>query len=447
MGKVYIKTFGCQMNEYDSQRILSVFNNYGFSKSETPQNADFAILNTCSVREKPHHKVVSEIGRLKKIKNRNPSFKIGICGCVAQQEGEKFLKHYPYVDFVIGTEAVSRLENILDLVLSGEKVSDIEIKDENLSIDTFTRHAGTSAFLTIMKGCNNYCSYCIVPYVRGREISRKSNEIINEAKYLVHSGVKEITLLGQNVNSYGKNLDENINFPKLLYMINKIEGLQRLRFVTSHPKDFSDDLLSAMKDIDSICEYLHLPLQSGSDNILKKMNRKYTYESYKEKILKTKEQIPGIAVSSDFIVGFPGETEADFEKSLSALREIEYESVFAFKYSPRPGTTAAEFEDSIPEEEKNRRLNKLLNVQSEITSKLLEQYIGKVCEVLVEGKSKMDVDIYSGRNRQNRIINFNSNVSLNPGDIVNVKVTEAKKNSLFGTNINEFTLITNNRRQ
>jgi tRNA-2-methylthio-N6-dimethylallyladenosine synthase len=202
-----------------------------------------------------------------------------------------------------------------------------------------------------------------------------------------------------------------------------------------------------MKDIDSICEYLHLPLQSGADNILKKMNRKYTYESYKEKILKTKEQIPGIAVSSDFIVGFPGETEADFEKSLSALREIEYESVFAFKYSPRPGTTAAEFEDSIPEEEKNRRLNKLLNVQSEITSKLLEQYIGKVCEVLVEGKSKMDVDIYSGRNRQNRIINFNSNVSLNPGDIVNVKVTEAKKNSLFGTNINEFTLITNNRRQ
>ncbi len=447
MGKVYIKTFGCQMNEYDSKRILAVFGNYGFSRAETPEDADFAILNTCSVREKPHHKVNSEMGRLKKIKKRNPSFKIGICGCVAQQEGEQLLKQYPYVDFVIGTEAVSRLEHTLGLVLSGERVSDTELKDKNLSIDTFTRHAGISAFLTIMKGCNNFCSYCIVPYVRGREISRKPMEIINEAKYLVHSGVKEITLLGQNVNSYGKNLDENINFPKLLYMISKIKGLQRLRFVTSHPKDFSDDLLSAIKDINLICEYLHLPLQSGSDNILKRMNRKYTYENYKEKVLKAKDQIPDIAVSSDFIVGFPGESEADFEKTVSALREIEYESVFAFKYSPRPHTAAAELKDDIPEKEKNRRLSRLLDVQSEITANLLKQYIGGVCEVLVEGMSKRDEGIYTGRNRQNRVVNFKSSVSLNPGDIVNVTITQAKKNSLFGINTEESILITNNRRQ
>jgi len=434
MGKVYLKTFGCQMNEYDSQRILSVFRNYGFIPSEIPETADFAMLNTCSVREKPQHKVSSEIGRLKKIKLKNPEFKIGVCGCVAQQEGENILSDFPYVDFVIGTEAVNRLDVIIDAVLNGERVADVEMKSENISIPAFRREASPSAYVTIMKGCNNYCSYCIVPYVRGSEVSRKSTEIIDEIKFLIDSGVKEVTLLGQNVNSYGKNLDENINFPKLLYMIDKIEGLKRLRFVTSHPKDFSREVIFAMRDIDKICEFLHLPLQSGSDRILRNMNRKYDYISYAEKISLAKEEIPGLSLSSDFIVGFPGETEKDFEDTISAIKEIEYESLFAFKYSPRPGTKAEKLDDTVDDKVKSERLEKLLNVQSAVTDKLLNNYIDKDAEVLIEGKSKKDEKIYSGRNRQNRIVNFESDRALNPGDIVNVKITEAKRNSLFGVN-------------
>jgi tRNA-2-methylthio-N6-dimethylallyladenosine synthase len=268
--------------------------------------------------------------------------------------------------------------------------------------------------------------------VRGREKSRKPNEIIDEIKFLIDKGVKEITLLGQNVNSYGKNLDEIDNFPKLLHMVNDIDGLERIRFVTSHPKDFSGELIDAVSELDKVCEYLHLPLQAGSDSVLKSMNRKYTYGEYRDKILKAKDKISNLSLSSDFIVGFPGETDKDFEQTLTALKEIEYETLFAFKYSVRPGTKAENLDDDVPEKVKSERLTELLKLQYEISEKIQEKYIDTSLEVLVEGMSKKDNKVYMGRSRQNRIVNFESDISLNKGDIVNVNITEAKKNTLYG---------------
>lgn len=428
MSKVYIRTFGCQMNVYDSERIASIFEEIGFAQTENPEEAEFAIINTCSVREKPQHKVTSEIGRLKRIKN----LKIGICGCVAQQEGENLLHSYKDVSFIFGTDAIDKLYEIIDLVQKGERVCYIQTDEKSISIPLFSRKSKVSAYVTIMKGCDNFCSYCIVPYVRGREKSRSPFEIIEEIKYLVDNGVKEVTLLGQNVNSYGKNLDENINFPKLLYMINEIDKLKRVRFVTSHPKDFSDELIDALTDCEKLAPYLHLPLQSGSNSILKRMNRNYTYEQYLDKVLKAKDKIENLALSSDFIVGFPGETDRDFNDTLRAIREIEYETIFAFKYSPRPKTKAFNFEDDVDDSIKSKRLDILLKEQEKISAKLLNSYVNKYSEVLVEGKSKKDENIYSGRNLQNRVVNFKSKYKLKIGDIVNVYITEAKKNSLFG---------------
>ncbi|KAA0258100.1 tRNA (N6-isopentenyl adenosine(37)-C2)-methylthiotransferase MiaB [Deferribacter autotrophicus] len=432
MSKLYIRTFGCQMNEYDSERIASVFAERGYDLTDNIKEADFAVINTCSVREKPYHKVESELGRLKFMKRNKPNFKIAVCGCVAQQDGEKFLDRFDYVDLVFGTSAINRLHSLLDLVEQGERVCDVNEAEDELSIPVFAREKKVSAFVTIMKGCDNFCSYCIVPYVRGREKSRKPDEILDEVKYLVDNGVKEVTLLGQNVNSYGKNLDETITFAELLYKVHEINGLERLRFVTSHPKDFGDDLIFAIRDLPKICEYLHLPLQAGSSRILKLMNRKYSYEEYRDKVLKAKEMIPDLALSSDFIVGFPGETEDDFEMTLKALEEIRYESIFAFKYSPRPKTKASMWEDDVSEEEKSRRLDEVLKLQSKITEEINKSYVGKVQEILVEGVSKKDKNVFSGRNRQNKVVNILSNYKLNIGDIVTVEITEAKKNSLLG---------------
>ncbi|BAI80852.1 tRNA-i(6)A37 thiotransferase enzyme [Deferribacter desulfuricans SSM1] len=429
--KLFIKTFGCQMNEYDSERIAAIFQERGYSLTDNLEEASFAVINTCSVREKPYHKVESELGRLKKFKKLNPDFKIAVCGCVAQQDGEKFLDRFDYVDLVFGTSAIDRLHSLIDLVEKGERICDTSEGDDELSIPVFGRGKKVSAFVTIMKGCDNFCSYCIVPYVRGREKSRKPSEILDEIKYLVNNGVKEVTLLGQNVNSYGKGLDEDINFPKLLYKVHDINGLERIRFVTSHPKDFDDELIFAIRDLPKVCEYLHLPLQAGSNKVLKMMNRKYTYEEYRDKVLKAKEMIPDLALSSDFIVGFPGETVEDFAETLKAIKEIRYESIFAFKYSPRPKTKASNFVDDITDDEKSRRLNELLSIQSKITEEINKSYVGKVQEILVEGKSKKGENQFSGRNRQNKVVNILSNHKLNIGDIVTVEIVEAKKNSLL----------------
>lgn len=430
--KVYIKTFGCQMNEYDSQRILSIFEESGYDKTDDPEEADFAVINTCSVREKPKEKVKSEIGRLKRYKNSNPDFKIAIAGCVAQEDGEAILKENKSVDLVIGTDGIPKLYEAISRVEKGERLAITEFYHDDFTVPIFNRNSSVSAFVTIMKGCDNFCSYCIVPYVRGREKSRHYKEILDEVKFLVDNGVREVTFLGQNVNSYGKTLDEKINFTQFLYMAAQIDGLNRIRFVTSHPKDFNNDLVDLIASERKICEYLHLPLQAGSNDILKKMNRGYTFEEYEEKIFNAKEKIKGLALSSDFIVGFPGETDEDFEQTLKAVKNIEYETIFAFKYSPRPGTKASSMPDNISDVEKANRLKKLLDAQQIITDNLLKRQIGETQEILVEGKSKKDAHVYSGRNRKNRIVNFTSEKSLQNGEIVKVKITQAKKNSLFG---------------
>lgn len=433
--KLYIKTFGCQMNEYDTERIISAFELMGYETTDEPSEADFAIINTCSVREKPSEKVKSEIGRLKKYKKENPNFKIGVAGCVAQQEGEAILNLNNYVDLVLGTDGIPRIGEVIERIENGERLAVTDFSSDDFTIPNFSRNRSVSAFVTIMKGCDNFCSYCIVPYVRGREKSRKPCEILDEVKYLVDNGVKEVTFLGQNVNSYGKNLDENINFTQFLYMATKIDGLKRIRFVTSHPKDFSSDLVDLIASEEKICEYLHLPLQAGSDNILNKMNRGYSYSEYFKKVSMAKEKIKNLALSSDFIVGFPDEKDEDFLKTIYAINEIEYETIFAFKYSPRPGTKAANIKDDISDIIKSQRLKKLLDEQEKITSKLLKSQIGEIQEVMVEGVSKKDNNAFSGRNRRNRIVNFLSSEILKPGDIVNVKILQAKKNSLYGEKI------------
>lgn len=420
------------MNEYDSERILSIFEMMGYEETDDPSLADFAVINTCSVREKPKEKVKSEIGRLRRYKKINPDYKIAIAGCVAQEDGELLLKEQKDVDLVLGTDGIPKLYEAIKRVESGERVAITDFSSDDFTVPIFNRNSSVSAFVTIMKGCDNFCSYCIVPYVRGREKSRHYKEIFDEVKYLVDNGVKEITFLGQNVNSYGKTLDENVNFAQFLYMATKIDGLNRIRFVTSHPKDFNKELVDLIASEDKICEYLHLPLQAGSDRILKAMNRGYTFEEYEEKVNYAKEKIKGLALSSDFIVGFPDEKDEDFEKTLLALQRIEYETIFAFKYSPRPGTNAARMDDNISDVEKSLRLKKVLELQQTITDKLLRQQVGEVQEVLVEGKSKKDEKIYSGRNRRNRIVNFTSDKPLNCGDLVKVKITQSKKNSLFG---------------
>lgn len=423
---------GCQMNEYDSLRIASVFEKMGFIQAETMEDGDYLIVNTCSVREKPQHKAESSIGRFRQIKKKRPEVKIGFCGCVAQQEGENLLKSNKDIDFVVGTDGLFRLEEVIAHVEAGERLADTQVSGGGLEIDVFKREISVSSFVTIMKGCDNFCSYCIVPYVRGREKSRSTAEILEEVKYLADGGAKEITLLGQNVNSFSGSGED---FPELLNMVSGVEGIKRVRFVTSHPKDFSDGLIDVMRSNDKVCEYLHLPLQAGSDSVLKRMNRKYTYEHYRERVMKAKEMIPGLALSSDFIVGFPGETDEDFQATMKALSEIRYESIFAFNYSTRPGTKAENFEDDVPANTKKMRLAQLLDEQKRIMAEISESYRDKVVEVMVEGLSKKGGNQYSGRSRQNRVVNFTSDTILSSGDFVDVKITEPRPNSLLGVKV------------
>ncbi|PLX68354.1 MAG: tRNA (N6-isopentenyl adenosine(37)-C2)-methylthiotransferase MiaB [Denitrovibrio sp.] len=432
MRKFFIHTMGCQMNEYDSLRIASVLEKMGFTEAESMEDGDYLIVNTCSVREKPQHKAESAIGRFRQIKRKRPEVKIGFCGCVAQQEGTDLLKNNKDIDFVVGTDGLHRLEEVIAHVEAGERLSDTQVNEGGLEIDIFSRTVSVSSFVTIMKGCDNFCSYCIVPYVRGRERSRTETEILDEVKYLADGGAKEITLLGQNVNSYGTTLESSPSFPELLNRVGEVNGIRRIRFVTSHPKDFSDGLIEVMRDNEKVCEYLHLPLQAGSDSVLKRMNRKYTYAHYLERVMRAKEMIPSLALSSDFIVGFPGETDEDFEATMKAINDIQYDMIFAFNYSTRPGTKAENFEDDVPLEVKKMRLSRLLDMQKKIISDKTAEYKDKVVEVMVEGSSKRGSGQFYGRNRQNRVVNFTSDTILDSGEFVNVKITDPKANSLTG---------------
>ena len=430
----YILTMGCQLNENDSEKICGMIENMGYSKTDDLNEADLVLFNTCCVRENAEDKLFGKLGEVKKIKEKRGTI-IAIGGCMMQEKHiqEKLKKSYPFFDIIFGTHTIHKFPEDLYRVMQNEKqIQDIlDIDGEIIEGLPIKRNDKIRASVTIMNGCNNFCTYCIVPYVRGRERSRDPEDIINEVKSLAKEGYKEITLLGQNVNSYGKDLDTDVDFADLIRMVNDIEGVERIRFMTSHPKDLSDKLIDAMAECDKVCKQLHLPVQAGSNKILKEMNRKYTKEDYLAKIEKVKKRIPNISLSTDIIVGFPTETKEDFEETLDVLRKVEYDNIFSFIYSRREGTPAAKLDFVLTDEEIHENFNKLLEVQNEISKRKNEAYVGRVEKVLVDGVSKNDETTLSGRCDSSKIVNFKGDKSL-IGKYIDVRITEAHTWSLNG---------------
>ncbi|MDM0622479.1 tRNA (N6-isopentenyl adenosine(37)-C2)-methylthiotransferase MiaB [Clostridium perfringens] len=430
-----ISTYGCQMNEEDSEKLSGMLKSQGYERTENKEEASIIIFNTCCVRENAENKVFGNLGQLKQLKKKNPNLVIAICGCMMQQVGmaDKVLKTFPYVDIIFGTHNAHKFPEYLHRVLQeGVQVKEILNKEEGivegLPID---RKSDVKAFVTIMYGCNNFCTYCIVPYVRGRERSRKSEDIIKEIEELVSQGYKEITLLGQNVNSYGKGLEEDIDFAGLLRKVNEVKDLERVRFMTSHPKDLSDDVIMAIKECDKLCEQVHLPVQSGSSRILKEMNRHYDREYYLDLVKKIKSEIPDVTLTTDIIIGFPGETEEDFLDTLSLCEEVGYDSAFTFIYSRRNHTPADKMENQIPDDIKHDRFNRLVEAINKKVVIKNKEYEGKVVEVLVEGPSKNDETKLTGRTRNGKLVNFAGDEKL-VGELVNLKIVRAQPFSLIG---------------
>jgi tRNA-2-methylthio-N6-dimethylallyladenosine synthase len=432
--KVYIETYGCQMNEHDSEQMLRLLESFHYLETKNAKEADLILINTCSVREKPEHKVYSALGRYKWLKEKRGTI-IGVAGCVAQQEGSRLLDRIPYLDMVIGTHAIPLLPQLLQKIeLSGERVCETSYDQDGEYLKALLPQKALNqvkSYVTIMQGCDHFCSFCIVPYVRGREKSRPSREIIEEVVHLAEMGVKEVCLLGQNVNGYGKGLEEGVSFSGLLHSINKIEKIERIRFTTSHPKDLSEDLIQSFSKLEKLCEHIHLPFQSGSDRILKAMHRGYSKESYLEKIDRLKKVCPSIALTSDVIVGFPGEEEKDFEETLDLIQKVQFDDLFSFKYSPRKGTRAAQFEDKVEEKVKQERLSILQEIQKGITLQKNQGLEGRVEEVLVEGPSKQSTQDVTGRTRSNKIVNFKGDLSLF-GKLIPVRIIEGYAHSLRG---------------
>lgn len=433
--RYFIETYGCQMNEEDSEKLAGFLKGMGYIKADTTADADLIIFNTCCVREHAELKVYGNLGRLKKLKAKKPSLIIAVCGCMMQQTGipEGIKKRFPFVDIIFGTYNIHRFPELLhNFIQSNSRIMEIWDKEgkivEGIPIE---RESGIKAFVTIMHGCNNFCTYCIVPYTRGRERSRTPDAIIKEISELAAKGYKEITLLGQNVNSYGKDL-ENMNFAKLLRMVNEVPGIERIRFMTSHPKDLTDDVIYAIRDCDKVCEQVHLPVQSGSSRILKLMNRKYSKEDYLKLIEKIKDTIPGIAITTDIIVGFPGETEEDFNETLDLIRKVEFDSAFTFIYSKRKGTPAEKLENQIPEEVKHDRFNRLVDMVNLYCEKNNKKYQDRVVELLVECRSKTDDTRLTGHTRTGKIIHFTGGNDSLIGHLVNVRVTEPQSFILLG---------------
>ncbi|WP_207729663.1 tRNA (N6-isopentenyl adenosine(37)-C2)-methylthiotransferase MiaB [Clostridium cibarium] len=433
--KYFIETWGCQMNEEDSEKLSGMLKNIGYTRTDDINEASIILFNTCCVRENAENKVYGNLGMLKKVKEKNPDLIIGICGCMMQQKGmaDNILKRFPYVDIIFGTHNSYKFPEYLNRVKTeGVQVKEIFDKEtqivEGIPVD---RESSVKGFVTIMYGCNNFCTYCVVPYVRGRERSRKPEEIENEIKDLVSKGYKEVTLLGQNVNSYGKGLEEDINFAGLLRRINKIEGIERVRFMTSHPKDLTEEVIMAVKECDKLCEQIHLPVQSGSDRVLKVMNRHYDRARYMSLINKIKKEIPDCTITTDIIVGFPGETDEDFEDTLSLVKEVGYDSAFTFIYSRRNNTPADEMEDQVADDVKHERFNRLVAAVNDSVIRGNKVYEGKTVEVLVEGPSKNDETKLMGRTRNGKLVNFQGDISL-VGKLVNVKINRAQPFSLIG---------------
>ncbi len=422
--RAFIHTYGCQQNVSDSERMQGLLQNMGYEFCESVEDADFVLFNTCAVREHAEDRVWGNIGVLKKYKKARPDMIIAVCGCMTQQaaNAERLRKSFPYVDLVFGTYSRWRLPQfIYSRICGGPRVFYLEENQQDIKEGFPIKRDGTfKAWIPIMYGCNNFCTYCIVPYVRGRERSREPQDILDEVKSVVSKGCREITLLGQNVNSYGKGEKHGVNFAKLLRLINETEGNFRIRFMTSHPRDCTEELLDAMSDCEKVCHHLHLPVQSGSDRILKEMNRHYDREAYLKLISGAKERMPDIELTSDIIVGFPGETYKDFCDTVSLIKQVGYQSLFTFIYSPRSGTPAAEMPDPISREEKGRWFSELLAAQEEIGKSLSQSHIGKTYRVLCEDEGRK-VGYIAGRTNGNSVIEFEGSREL-IGKFVTVKV-------------------------
>lgn len=433
MSKYHIITYGCQMNEHDSENIAGMLEALGHEYSETPEGADIVVMNTCSIRENADKRFFGMLGPFKNRKKEDKDFIICVCGCMPQQPRivEKIKESFNWVDIIFGTQNIAQFPNMLKARIdTGKKQYAIIANNPEVPEESVTKRVYKhKALINITYGCNNFCTYCIVPYTRGREKSRTLRDVKQEVINLVNDGVKEIMLLGQNVNSF-KDTAGN-NFAKLIRELDKIEGLERIRFMTSHPKDLSDELIECFRDCTKLCHNIHLPVQAGSDVVLKRMNRHYDRARYLGIIEKLREACPDITISTDIIVGFPGETEEDFQDTLSLCREVQYDSAFTFIYSPREGTPAAGFTDQIPEEIKHERFNRLVDVINESSLAKNRELLGHVVEILVEGRSKKDPDNYSGRTDTFKLVNFTSPKDV-VGELVKVRITETKTFSLEG---------------
>ncbi len=436
--KVYIETHGCQMNVDDSLRMAKQVAPLGYQYTPRPEDADLILINTCSVREKASHKAHSSVGKFYPLKALKPSLILGLTGCQAQVEGEKILKRFDHLDFALGPDQVGSLVEVVRKIEKGEarsvnqtkRIKPADFQFVELALDA--EEHPHSAFVTIMKGCDNFCSFCIVPYVRGREVSRPSGDILREIQGLTQHGVKEVTLLGQNVNSYGTKKGEQLSFAKLIRLLADNTSLERIRFTTSHPKDVGQDLMDAFREVDILAKHIHLPVQAGSNAVLQKMYRTYTREEYLRIVEGLKVACPDISITTDLIVGFPGESDADFDETLSLMDEVGFDAAFSFCYSPRPHTTAARyFEDNVLLKEKEARLQVLLEKQKKITFAKNEGCVGKSYDVLVEGSSKRG-DTVQGRTTHNRIVHLNSTDEALVGTMLKAKIIRATPMALMG---------------
>jgi tRNA-2-methylthio-N6-dimethylallyladenosine synthase len=434
-GTFYIETYGCQMNEHDSEKMAAILNSMGLTPVPAPDKADVVLINTCSIREKAEHKVYSALGKLKPLKKKNPLMITVVAGCVAQQKRADLLKRVGHLDAVLGTHQISDLPSIIRRVREDKahiNATDFTGRVESLHLDApCLGPSRVWSYVTVMQGCSNFCAYCVVPFTRGPEQSRPHEEIVRDVRGLVEKGYKEVTLLGQNVNAYGRDLSNGTNFPHLLKELDRIEGLARIRFTTSHPRDFGPELARAMADLPTVCEHIHLPLQSGSDRILNAMGRGYTFAEYMAKVEMLREMIPNVAITADMIVGFPGESDEDFEHTLSALEMIRYDQIFSFKFSPRPGTRAQHLPDQIPDEIKADRLERVHAIQDRVTLDYHRASEGTVEEVLVEGVKEGSGQPY-GRTRTNKIVNLDRSNCAKPGELISISITRGLKHSLVG---------------
>ena len=436
MKKYLIETYGCQMNEHDSEKIAWTLDKMGYKATENREDCDLIIFNTCAIRKSAELKVFGKLGALKDLKRRNPNLILSVCGCMMQREDIRdiVLSKYRQVDIIFGTNNIHKLPQLVTRYLETGKTV-IDINEENREIEEnidANRKYSYKAFVNIVYGCNNYCTYCIVPYTRGRERSRDPKSILNEIESLALNGCKEITLLGQNVNSYGNTFDIRYSFPDLLKDVSNIEGIERIRFMTSHPKDLSDELIESYATLEKLCDHLHLPIQSGSNRVLKKMNRKYTKEDYLKIIEKIRKSVPDIAITTDIIVGFPGETDEDFEDTLALVERVKFDLAYTFLYSKREGTQAATMEDQIPEDIKHIRFQRLVDTLNSIALEQNKKLLGKVVEVLVDDVSKNNEVVLNGRTSSSKLVHFLGSKDL-IGSFVNVRIDAVKTFTLEGT--------------